>query len=75
MTTKKKRRKRMPYYEVTGEQLVHAMSMAEDKSKKVKKRWWRRVRRGEVISDETISRYTTNCQCSIDPTHCPIHGR
>ena len=65
----------MPFYEVTGEQLVQAMSMAEDKKNKVKRRWWRRVWRGETISAETVNRYSSNCQCSIDPTHCPIHGR
>lgn len=65
----------MPFYEVTGDQLIQALSMAEDKKTIKNKRWWRRIRRGEIINYKTVARYSRNCQCSIDPANCPVHGR
>ena len=65
----------MPFYEVTGDLLIQAFSMAQDKKVIKKRRWWRRIHRGEIISRETALRYSRNCQCSIDPANCPVHGR
>lgn len=65
----------MPFYEISGDQIIQALSMAEDKKRPLKRRWWRRIHRGDVISHETASRYSRNCQCSIDPANCPVHGR
>ena len=70
---KRKKKHRALFYEVSGEQLIEALNRADDKKKKRKKRKWR-VKKGEFISSGTVRRHNRNCQCNIDPLHCPIHG-
>ena len=70
---RRKKRKDVPFFEVSGSQLIEAMSRGEEKKKKRKKRIWR-VKKGEVISASTMRRHNRNCQCNIDPIHCPVHG-